>query len=86
MTKLKKEPSFYRYVLGYIFLFFGLISGFLPILQGWIFVVIGVVLLKDDRWARKVHLYIQRRYPESRPDIRKFYKKVDDWLEKWWGL
>lgn len=82
----RKPPSIHRYFLGYLFLFLGLLFGFLPFLQGWIFVMIGLVLLKDDRWARKAHIYIRRRYPQSRPAFRWVYERVDKWLEKWWKI
>lgn len=84
MNNDKRYPAL-RYVAGYGFLFFGLVAGFLPILQGWIFVAIGLLLLRDERWARKVQIWVRRRYPESRPVFRKVYKSLDGWIEKWWG-
>lgn len=79
----RPSPSLLHYILGYSFLFFGLVAGFIPILQGWIFVAIGLIFLKDDRWARKAHVWLRRRYPKSRPYFRMAYKKVDDWIAKW---
>ena len=86
MNNKKKPPSLYRYTLGYCFLFLGLLAGFIPVLQGWIFVAIGLVLLKDERWARKVQIWLHRRYPESRPIFRIVFRKLDLWLAKWWGI
>ncbi len=87
MNNKKKRPfSVYRYILGYSFLFFGIVAGLIPILQGWIFIVLGLVLLKDERWARKARVWLQRRYPATGPIFQKVYIKLDAWLGKWWGV
>jgi uncharacterized membrane protein YbaN (DUF454 family) len=86
MSRKRKPTSVYHYIAGYFFLFLGLIGGFIPILQGWIFVAIGLILLRDERWARKVHIWIHRRYPKSRPAFKYAYKKIDEWIAKLWGV
>lgn len=70
-----------RLTLGYGLLLFGMIGGFIPILQGWIFVALGLILLKDHaRWARWLSVWLRRRYPTARPAFKKAYKKIDEWL------
>ncbi len=70
-----------RLTLGYGFLLFGMVGGFIPILQGWIFVAIGLILLKDHaRWARRLSIWLRRRYPKARPTFKAAYKKIDEWL------
>ena len=72
-----------RLCLGYFLLLFGMVGGFIPFLQGWIFVALGLVLLKDDaRWARKLSIWARRRYPSSRPAFKRAYKAIDDILKK----
>lgn len=72
-----------RLCLGYLFLILGMLGGFIPFLQGWIFVALGLVLLKDDaRWARKLSIWARRRYPSSRPVFKRAYKTIDNLLKK----
>lgn len=72
-----------RLTLGYGFLLFGMLGGFIPILQGWVFVALGLILLKDHaRWARALSAWLRRRYPKARPAFKTAYQKIDEWLEK----
>lgn len=75
--------KFIRLVLGYFFLLFGMLGGFIPILQGWIFVALGLILLKDDaKWARSLSVWARRRYPNARPAFRRAYSWIDEVLKK----
>lgn len=52
--------------LGLLFLLLGVISGFLPIIQGWIFVLIGLTLLAKE--LPFVHHRLERlksRFPKQ---------------------
>lgn len=81
-----KKYNFYllRQIFGYLFLAVGVLSGFLPILQGWIFIILGLVLLKNEPWARKIILWFHKRYPGKRHHFKNIHKKLDEWLGKWW--
>ena len=72
-----------RLALGYGFLGFGMLGGFIPILQGWIFIALGLILLKDHaRWARALSIWLRRKHPHLRPAFQTAFKKIDSWLEK----
>ena len=45
-----------RNILGTIFLIIGVIGGFIPFLQGWIFVLIGYILLD----FKKKHIFEEK--------------------------
>ncbi len=51
-------------VLGYAFLAFGVVGLVLPILQGVLFIVIGLLLLsREAPWARRALDRLRSRYP-----------------------
>jgi len=75
--------KYIRLALGYGFLLLGMVGGLIPIFQGWIFVGLGLILLKDHaRWARWISVRLRRRYPKARPAFKKAYQKIDEILEK----
>lgn len=59
-----------RQVLGWLFIIFGIIGIFLPILQGVIFIVIGIALVGRRNWLLRwlvVHLKLLLRSWASHP-------------------
>ena len=72
-----------RLTLGYGFLIFGMIGGFIPVLQGWIFVAIGLILLKDhSTWARRISIWMRKKHPHIRTAFRHGHAHIDRWLKK----
>jgi uncharacterized membrane protein YbaN (DUF454 family) len=59
-------------VFGVVFLLLGVIGGFLPVVQGWIFVLIGLTLLaKEIPW---VHHHLERlksRFPRQADQVER---------------
>jgi hypothetical protein len=44
-----------RTVAGVLLILMGVVSGFIPILQGWLFILAGLALLAVDyHWARRL--------------------------------
>lgn len=44
----------FRQIGGWSLIVLGVISGLIPILQGWIFILLGLALLaKDSEWAAR---------------------------------
>ncbi|MBN9565006.1 MAG: hypothetical protein J0G29_02770 [Alphaproteobacteria bacterium] len=73
-----------RHIIGIFLLFFGVVGGFLPIIQGWIFISLGLLVLKDDiafipRLIRK----LKTRFPRTAPAFMKAEEKVDLIMHKW---
>lgn len=72
-----------RLIIGYCLIVFGILGGFLPILQGWIFIVLGLLLLKDHaRWARILSIKMRKKYPQSRQILKKITASLESWLTK----
>ncbi len=52
--------------LGYAFLLLGVVGLFLPILQGVLFIVVGLLLLsRHSTWARRLLERFKARYPRA---------------------
>ncbi|MCH5583905.1 PGPGW domain-containing protein [Shimazuella sp. AN120528] len=62
---------------GYFFLILGVIGAILPIMQGWFFFLIGLVMLsKTTPWARRWLHKLRLRFP-------KLASKADKLVSKW---
>lgn len=64
-----------KIVLATLLILLGIIGGFLPILQGWIFVLAGIILFRStqaDDW--RLPLWIDNRLPKNVKDI--IYKDI----------
>jgi uncharacterized membrane protein YbaN (DUF454 family) len=58
--------------LGYLFLVLGVVGLFLPFLQGFLFLFIGLVILaKYAGWARRLLDHLRTQHP-----------RVDHWIER----
>lgn len=66
-----------RHVAGWGMLVVGVVGLFLPILQGWLFIAIGAVLLAPDVpfFARLVG-WIERRFPALRSGLRRIRERI----------
>lgn len=54
-----------KHILGWLCILLGVIQGFIPFLQGWIFIAIGIFLLADHvPFFKKIRAWIHRRFPE----------------------
>jgi len=69
------HPTLKRYlvlILGWAFVFLGILGLFLPILQGILFLLIGFILLsRESEWARRQLEKLKTRYP-------RFAEKYDE--------
>ncbi len=53
-------------VLGYAFLLLGVAGLFLPVLQGVLFILVGLLLLsRHSPWARRLLERFKARYPKA---------------------
>jgi hypothetical protein len=65
-----------RRVLGVFFLIVGIAGLFLPILQGILLLIIGILLLAGESiWVRRKIVSLKTRYPESYAIFRRWRKK-----------
>jgi len=52
--------------LGFLLIIIGIIGGFIPIMQGWMFVVPGLAILATEfTWARKVNEWVKSRFKKA---------------------
>jgi uncharacterized protein len=57
--------QFLRYILGIAFLILGIVGLFLPILQGILFIMIGLLILApNNRLIKKLLVWVRRKYPK----------------------
>jgi uncharacterized protein len=79
-------------VLGYFFLVLGVLGMFLPILQGFLFLFIGLLILaRYATWAQRSLDYIRSRHPRFDHMIDQAETRGHVWGEKtkatlraWW--
>ncbi|WP_408606994.1 PGPGW domain-containing protein [Candidatus Nucleicultrix amoebiphila] len=51
-----------RFILGYFFLLIGIIGVFIPFLQGWLFIILGLILLKSHaKWAKPLNSWVREK-------------------------
>ncbi len=66
-------------VLGYLFLFLGLIGLVLPVLQGMLFLVAGLLLLaRHNAWAQR----LLRRLARTHPKAAEWIETAEAWLDR----
>ena len=69
--------------MGIVFLVLGILGLFLPVLQGVLFIVIGLALLfPDNKYIQKVLQRAKDRYPRQAEQIAAFKARVKGWLRR----
>lgn len=70
-------------VLGYLFLVLGVIGMVVPILQGFLFLAIGLIILaKTAPWAERLLERFKKTHPDAGTMIEKADAKVHQWGRK----
>ena len=65
-----------RIVLGCVFLLIGVLAGAIPILQGWVFVIMGLgILAREVPWVRRL-LRRVRDLPGVRRVLRPLHARL----------
>jgi uncharacterized membrane protein YbaN (DUF454 family) len=79
--------------LGYAFLVLGVFGIFLPVLQGFLFLLIGMIILaRHAPWAERLLGYLRQKSPSLDRAITKADVKAHQWHQraeaKWyeWGV
>lgn len=71
--------------VGYGFLGLGVLGLFLPILQGVLFLVIGLMILsRHAPWAERLLARVKARYPRAGAVFAKAEGMADRWVH-WFG-
>ena len=82
-TRVKKIAIL---LLGWAFIVLGIIGLFLPILQGVLFLLIGLLILSSEYvWAHRLLLKIRRRYPSIDARWTQVQATTHKWISKIFG-
>lgn len=69
--------------LGWLFIALGIAGLFLPILQGVLFLLIGLFILSSEYiWAHKLLTRLLERFPKLAEHIHEARRKGHEWKEK----
>jgi uncharacterized membrane protein YbaN (DUF454 family) len=72
--------------LGYFFLALGTAGLFLPVVQGILFILIGLVLLAESApWAARLLLRAKRRFPRIAAKLDEAEARARRWIERLTG-
>lgn len=67
--------------LGYGFLVLGVLGLFLPFLQGFLFLLVGLLILaRHAPWAERVLVWLKQRHPKAAELIEKAEAISDRWV------
>jgi uncharacterized membrane protein YbaN (DUF454 family) len=67
-----------KIIIGYLLIVFGVMGELLPLLEGVIFVILGLLLLKDDvKWAHRLLFECTEKYTILHKGILFLSEKVD---------
>jgi len=70
-------------ILGWFFVGLGIIGLFLPFLQGILFIMIGLAFLSSrSATIRRLHNYLEKRYPGQYQRLGTLKDKVSGWFRK----
>ena len=70
-------------VLGYSFLVLGVLGMFLPILQGFLFLFVGLIILAGHApWAERLLNYLRQKSPRLDRGIAKAEVRTNEWRHR----
>jgi uncharacterized membrane protein YbaN (DUF454 family) len=69
--------------VGWGFILLGIAGLFLPILQGILFILIGLLILSTEyAWAHNLLEKLKRRFPKIGAQIEKAKEKAARWMQR----
>jgi uncharacterized membrane protein YbaN (DUF454 family) len=73
-------------VVGWGFVLLGIAGLFLPVLQGILFLLIGLLILSSEYvWAHHLLSKLRARYPNVSRKADEASAKVHNWMRRWSG-
>jgi uncharacterized membrane protein YbaN (DUF454 family) len=71
-------------VVGWAFILIGIVGLFLPILQGILFIVIGLVILSAEyAWANRLLTKLRNRFPKIGKYADEGTARAKEYLARW---
>lgn len=78
-----RVARFGKIVLGWLFLILGFLGLFLPVLQGVLFLAIGLAILATEQiWARRLLTWLRRRFPRFAQVFDRAHRQSERWVHK----
>jgi uncharacterized protein len=70
-------------IAGWAFILLGIVGLFLPILQGVLFLLIGLMILSSEyAWARRLLTKLRQRFPKLGRTADQAAEKAAGWLRR----
>jgi uncharacterized membrane protein YbaN (DUF454 family) len=70
-------------VLGYVFLVLGVLGMFLPVLQGFLFLAIGLIILsRHAPWAERLLNYLREKSPMLDRTVARAEARTHEWQHR----
>jgi len=70
-------------IIGWLFIVLGILGLFIPILQGILFIMIGLAILSSrSEMIKRFLKHLEKRYPRHHERIETWEKKVRGWFKK----
>ena len=80
---MQHRPSLKRKVAGFALLFLGAIGTVLPILQGALFIALGLFVLRDQyAWAHRGMDWLRRRWPKQVEGVEALEGRMIGWFRR----
>ena len=78
---MEYRPSLKRKVAGFSLLFLGAIGTVLPVLQGVLFIALGLFVLRDQyAWAHRGMETLRRRWPKQMEGVEAMEARLIAWF------
>jgi len=80
---MEYRPSLKRKAAGFSLLFLGAIGTVLPILQGVLFIALGLFVLRDQyAWAHRSMEWLRRRWPRQVVGVEALEGRMIGWFRR----
>ena len=80
---MEYRPSLKRKAVGFSLLFLGAIGTVLPILQGFLFIALGLFVLRDQyAWAHRGMEKLRHRWPEQVANVESMEGRLIGWFRR----
>ncbi len=73
-----------KVLAGWGFLVLGVAGIFLPFLQGFLFLAVGLYILRDEyAWAQRMIDWMRRKFPRYTKQMDEGKDRAQEWLTRW---
>jgi len=70
-------------IIGWVFIGLGILGLFLPLLQGVLFIMIGLAILSSrSEMVKRFLKHLEERYPQHHNRIEIWREKIKNWFQK----